>query len=277
MQQKKVLGRGLDALLGSKPQVNTNRREIIFKPVEFIRPGPDQPRKIFDEASLDELANSIREKGVLQPILVRPIGDYFEIVFGERRFRAAMKAGLKEVPVMVISLSDAEALETAVIENIHRRDLNPIEEAEAYQYMIEKFHLTQEDLARKIGKSRSAIANVLRLLKLPDIIKEKLKSGEITEGHARAILMAKDEAEMQRLLSKILKEGLNVRDSERKASQSRKTTSETPGYIENLEERLMRYYRVKTGILVKKDRSGSIIMNFSSEDELKSLIDMLLR
>lgn len=277
MQGKKVLGKGLDALLGSKPQEIINRREIIYKPVEFIIPNSNQPRKNFDVESIEELALSIKEKGVLQPILVRPVGDKYEIVFGERRFRAAMRAGLKEVPVMIITLDDKEALETAVIENIHRKDLNPMEEAEAYQYMLEKFNLTQEELSKKIGKSRPAIANTLRLLKLPDNIKEKIRSGEITEGHARALLMTKDEMEMQRLLAHILKDKLNVRDVEKEASKGRRRNIEVPSYVKSLEERLVKYYRVKIGIDVKKNKSGSITLNFSSEEELKRIIDLLLR
>ncbi|MCX7958257.1 MAG: ParB/RepB/Spo0J family partition protein [Deltaproteobacteria bacterium] len=276
MQQKKVLGRGLDALLDSKPQDSVRRNEIIYKPVEFIKPNSNQPRKIFDEASIEELAASIKEKGVLQPILVRPVGKEFEIVFGERRFRAALKAGLREVPVLIMNMSEGDALETAIVENIHRKDLNPVEEAEAYHYMMEKFNLTQEELSKKIGKSRSAVANVLRLLKLPENIKEKLRSGEITEGHARALLMAKSEAEMQVLLSKILKENLNVRETEKKASSVRKRNS-PPSYVKNLEESLQRFYRVKIGIGIRRNKSGSIALYFSSEEELKNLIDLLLR
>jgi ParB family chromosome partitioning protein len=277
MQQgKKVLGRGLDALLGSKPQDAISRREVIYKPVEFIRPNSRQPRKFFDESSIEELAASIKEKGILQPILVRPDGDKFEIVFGERRFRAALKAGLKEVPVMIIDMTEGEALEAAIIENVHRKDLNPIEEAEAYQYMMEKFGLTQEELSRKIGKSRPAIANVLRLLKLPENIKELLRTGEITEGHARALLMARSDEEMQSLLNEILSSKLNVREVEKRASLRRREISR-PSYISSLEERLQRYYRAKFNISMNKKKSGSIIINFSSEEELTRLIDLLLR
>jgi len=278
MQGKKVLGRGLDALLGSKPQDAISRREVIYKPVEFIRPNSKQPRKFFDESSIEELAASIKEKGILQPILVRPDGEKFEIVFGERRFRAALKAGLKEVPVMIISMTEGEALETAIIENVHRKDLNPIEEAEAYKYIMEKFNLTQEELSRKIGKSRPAIANVIRLLKLPENVKEKLRTGEITEGHARALLMAGSDEEMQRLLNEILAGRLNVRDVEKKASPKRvRTGSHRPSYVSSLEENLQRYYRAKFSISIHKKKSGSITISFSSEEELTRLIDLLLR
>jgi ParB family chromosome partitioning protein len=276
MQGKKVLGRGLDALLGSKPQDAISRREVIYKPVEFIRPNSKQPRKFFDESSIEELAASIKEKGILQPILVRPDGEKFEIVFGERRFRAALKAGLKEVPVMIIDMTEGEALEAAIIENVHRKDLNPIEEAEAYQYMMEKFGLTQEELSKKIGKSRPAIANVLRLLKLPENIKEILRTGEITEGHARALLMARSDEEMQSLLNEILSSKLNVREAEKRASLRRREISR-PSYISSLEERLQRYYRAKFNISMNKKKSGSITINFSSEEELTRLIDLLLR
>jgi ParB family chromosome partitioning protein len=276
MQGKKVLGRGLDALLGSKPPDAISRREVIYKPVEFIRPNSKQPRKFFDESSIEELAASIKEKGILQPILVRPDGEKFEIVFGERRFRAALKAGLKEVPVMIIDMTEGEALEAAIIENVHRKDLNPIEEAEAYQYMMEKFGLTQEELSKKIGKSRPAIANVLRLLKLPENIKEILRTGEITEGHARALLMARSDEEMQSLLNEILSSKLNVREVEKRASLRRREISR-PSYISSLEERLQRYYRAKFNISMNKKKSGSITINFSSEEELTRLIDLLLR
>jgi len=262
--------------LGSKPQDAISRREVIYKPVEFIRPNSKQPRKFFDESSIEELAASIKEKGILQPILVRPDGEKFEIVFGERRFRAALKAGLKEVPVMIIDMTEGEALEAAIIENVHRKDLNPIEEAEAYQYMMEKFGLTQEELSRKIGKSRPAIANVLRLLKLPENIKELLRTGEITEGHARALLMARSDEEMQSLLNEILSSKLNVREVEKRASLRRREISR-PSYISSLEERLQRYYRAKFNISMNKKKSGSITINFSSEEELTRLIDLLLR
>lgn len=277
MQQKRVLGRGLDALLGSRPANVIDRREVIYKPVEFIRPSPHQPRKHFDESSIAELAESIKERGVLQPILVRPVDDHFEIVFGERRYRAALKVGLKDVPVMIINLSDSDALETALVENIHRKDLNPIEEAEAYKFIMEKFNLTQEELANRVKKSRSAVANALRLLKLPEDIRSRLISGEISEGHARALLMARTESEMQRLLTEILSDGLNVRDAEKRAQKRHISRENQPSYVVSLEERLNRYYRTKCSISIKRNKSGNISLGFSSEEDLTRLIDLLLR
>jgi len=230
--KNKRLGRGLAALMGEgyeeKPIHNPSHDDRQL-PIEFLRPSANNPRSNFDDASIEELARSIREKGVIQPILVRQINernDSFEIVAGERRWRAAQKAGIHSVPVVIKELSDREALEIALIENIQRENLNAIEEAFAYEHLRKEYNYTQEALADVLGKSRSHVANTLRLLNLPDSVQEYVRAGELTAGHVRTLLTA-DNPEV--LAKKILSEGLSVRGAEQfsrqasgKAGQSRK-------------------------------------------------------
>lgn len=212
------LGRGLAALIGdvgepTAPLERPNTARTI--PTEFLRPNPKNPRKAFDETELENLANSIREKGIIQPILVRALpglADVYEIIAGERRWRAAQRAGLHDVPILSIDADDREALELAIIENVQRADLNPIEEAVGYERLIAEFAYTQADLGNVIGKSRSHIANALRLLKLSASIKDKVISGEISAGHARALLSVSDPEAAAR---RITEQGLTVRDIER--------------------------------------------------------------
>ena len=216
------LGRGLSALLGDEVAPSTARGEQSSRtlPVAFLKPNPLQPRRIFDEDELTSLTDSVAEKGVLQPILVRPTTkhDSYEIIAGERRWRAAQRAKLHEVPVVVRELSDSESLEIAIIENIQRSNLNPIEEETGYQELVNRFQYTQEQLARVIGKSRSHIANVLRLLKLSPRIQSLLSEGKISAGHAKMLVAAEDP---ELLADQIVRDGLNVRQLERKAKQSR--------------------------------------------------------
>lgn len=211
------LGRGLAALLGDVADEDTaieRARGQKRVPVSFLRANPRNPRLRFDDAELDDLAASIKEKGVLQPILVRSqLGsvDVYEIIAGERRWRAAQRAGLHDVPVMVVEASDREALELAIIENVQREDLNPMEEAAGYGRLIEEFDYSQNDLAKVIGKSRSHVANTLRLVKLPDAVKRSVIAGDLSAGHARALLSV---ADPERLAERIVKDGLTVRDVE---------------------------------------------------------------
>ncbi len=230
--KNKRLGRGLAALMGEgyeeKPIHNPSHDDRQL-PIEFLRPSANNPRNNFDDASIEELAKSIREKGVIQPILVRQINernDSFEIVAGERRWRAAQKAGIHSVPVVIKELDDREALEIALIENIQREDLNAIEEAFAFEHLRKEYNYTQEALADVLGKSRSHVANTLRLLNLPDSVQEYVRAGELTAGHVRTLLTV-DNPEV--LAKKILSEGLSVRGAEQfsrqasgKAGQSRK-------------------------------------------------------
>jgi len=214
------LGRGLAALIGDagdEVAAVDRARGQRRVPVEFLRPNPRNPRKSFDEADLEDLASSIREKGIIQPILVRTLpgmADVYEIIAGERRWRAAQRAGLHDVPVILVEAGDREALELAIIENVQRTDLNPLEEALGYERLIGEFNYAQADLGRIIGKSRSHVANTLRLLKLPESVKSHVLKGELSAGHARALLSVADpEAAARRVIDK----GLNVRDVERMA------------------------------------------------------------
>ncbi len=214
------LGRGLAALLGeaANESARDNNAAKRFVPIELVRPNPNNPRRDFDEKSLSELSESVREKGILQPILVRPMAGMdgaFEIIAGERRWRAAQRAGLHEVPIISITANDGEALEFAIIENVQRTDLNAIEEARGYDRLVQSFSYTQADVARVVGKSRPHIANTLRLLSLPDELRHHVETGALSAGHARALLTAKDP---KRLAEKIIAQGLSVRDTERMAS-----------------------------------------------------------
>lgn len=212
------LGRGLAALIGDMTTLETSGRVaesggVRRLPVEFITANRANPRRSFDDTQLEELTNSIREKGIMQPLLVRPSDDpnIFEIIAGERRWRAAQRAGLHEVPVIVREVDDKEALELAIIENVQRADLNPLEEALGYEQLIEQFDYTQQDLAQVIGKSRSHVANTLRLLKLPETVKGMVAGGELTAGHARTLITAADPAA---LAEQIVSRGLSVREAE---------------------------------------------------------------
>ncbi len=216
MPKKGGLGKGLEALFGELDDFEKENR-ITTIALDLIESNPFQPRENFDEKGIEELAESIKEKGVIQPIIVREHGDKYQIVAGERRFLAAKKAGLSSIPAIIKDITDEESAEIALIENVQRKDLNPIEEALAYKRLIENFHYTQEELAKRIGKDRATIANSLRLLNLPEEIIEKIKRGLITAGHARAILSLKDEGEQKRLAEEIIEKKLSVRESERLA------------------------------------------------------------
>src|SRR5580700_6361112 len=215
--RRQSLGRGLDALLGSGARPSGEGGAVREVAIELIRPGAFQPRRRFDEAELEALAQSVKAKGVLQPLLVRPVEEaetVFELVAGERRWRAAQRAGLHRVPVLVRALDDVEALEIALIENLQREDLSALEEAEAYRRLMRDFGRTQANLANAVGKSRSHVANTLRLLGLPDAVQRQVEEGALSAGHARALLAAADPAA---LAAEIIRRGLNVRMTERLA------------------------------------------------------------
>ncbi|HLL26371.1 MAG TPA: ParB/RepB/Spo0J family partition protein [Xanthobacteraceae bacterium] len=221
--ERSRLGRGLAALIGDVgdetavlDRARGGQRKV---PIEFLRPNPRNPRRSFHEEELSELAASIGEKGILQPILVRGVAgkaNHYEIVAGERRWRAAQKAGLREVPVLFMEISDREALEIAIVENVQRADLNPLEEAAGYGSLIDEFKYTQADLARSVGKSRSHVANTLRLQKLPPSVKRYLAEGKLTAGHARALLAHEDPEGLAKM---IVEQGLNVREAEARAQE----------------------------------------------------------
>src|SRR5512143_3823260 len=213
MNKKIGLGKGLGALLPGSDEAPVSG--LLEAPVRAIVPNPHQPRTQFDEQALRELADSIREHGLIQPLIVTRAGeDQYTLIAGERRWRAAQLAGLETVPVVVKDVAPQEMLEMALVENVQRSDLNALEEASAYKHLSEEFGLTQDQIAQRVGKSRVAIANTLRLLKLPEAIKARLADGLVTEGHARALLTVTDAAVQQRLLSQIIKNGLSVRQTE---------------------------------------------------------------
>lgn len=280
---KKVsLGRGLSSLLGPDLMDETPqdgpRESVQWIPITQLHRGPYQPRAQFPEEELQELALSIAEVGILQPILVRraDTGSY-EIIAGERRWRGAQLAQLETVPVIVKDFTDRQVSEAALIENIQRHDLNPLEEAQAYSAMLQEFGYTQEQLATRVGKSRSHIANNLRLLKLPDPIKEMIHKGELTAGHARALLKSQDP---EGLAQQIVDENLNVRDVEkrRKAQGTPRPRAATPlpksEDIQHLEEQLSRILQLPTQIQMAQAQ-GSVIVHFSNLQELDDLIGHL--
>lgn len=283
MAMKKGLGKGMAALVGENEidEVKINEGNNID--IEAVIPNRFQPRKTFDENALKELSNSIREKGVIQPILVTPLGDgKYELVAGERRLRASKLAGLTEIPAIIKEFSHEDMLEIALIENIQREDLNSIEVAEAYKELMERLDLTQEQLSEKIGKSRTSVANTLRLLRLPDFIREKVSNRELSEGHARAILSLDDIDKMIDFAKYILSEGLTVREAEKESKKyqpkkenvSRETNQKKNDQIEDLEEKLIQLLGAKVEISgnVKK---GKIQIHYYSRDELENIYKKL--
>ncbi|MEW6110125.1 MAG: ParB/RepB/Spo0J family partition protein [Nitrospirota bacterium] len=272
---KMALGKGLDALIPDKGD------EILHIDIERIRPGKQQPRKFFDEKALKELSASIKEKGVLQPIIVSRTGDgTFNLITGERRWRAATLAGLKKIPALIKNVASKDSLEIALIENIQREDLNPIETAEAFNRLIKEFELTQEELADKVGKERATVTNYLRLLKLPDEIKNMLYSGSLSMGHARALLSVEGRNLQIEAARKIIKKGLSVRESEllaRKISKPSKAGSKKDPQILSLEEKLIKHLGTKVRILHRNKKGGKIEIEYYSLEELDRLLEILLR
>ena len=272
---RRPLGRDLAALFGEGEPLDPAAPRCVA--IELIRPGAFQPRRRFAEAELDALAQSIREKGVLQPLLVRPLtGEEadFELVAGERRWRAAQRVGLHEVPVIVRPMADSEALEIALVENLQREDLSPLEEAEAYSRLIDEFGRTQASLAEALGKSRSHVANTVRLLSLPAPVRRRLEEGELSAGHARALLAAADPAT---LAEEVVRRGLNVRATERlvqrRAEAPRKPRprdTDTTG----LERELSSALGLRVTMQSKK-RGGSLTLHYASLDQLDRVLRLL--
>lgn len=279
------LGRGLSALFGEATDDYTaldKVRQSKQVPIEFIHPGKYQPRRTFDEEALQGLVESIRDKGILQPLLVRREPDTtnsYELIAGERRWRAAQIAGLHEVPVVIRDLSDREALEIALIENIQRQDLTPLEEAEGYRRLMDEFEHTQEDLARAVGKSRSHVANMMRLLALPDPVKSLVQDGSLTAGHARALLTAPDPAAVAR---EVVKRGLNVRQTEDLmrggdgAKPGKKGGSAAPRDVDlvRLEEEISATIGLKVAINPQGKR-GTITIHYQTLDQLDDVLRRL--
>jgi ParB family chromosome partitioning protein len=276
MAQRKVLGRGIGALL---PVVEEGEKRLMTCGIEEIIPNRHQPRKVFDPEKLKELVASIREKGVIQPLLARRIDGGYELIAGERRWRAAQMAGLREVPVLLRDVRDAEMLELALIENIQRAELNPIEEAEAYQRLIDEFDFTQEELSIRVGKDRSTITNHLRLLRLPEPVKTGISSGLITTGHAKAILGLDLPERQLEAHSLVVKKGLSVRETEalvKRLAKGKavKKVQKSSAEMANLQEALMRSLSTKVRI-AGSGRKGRIVIEYYSPDELERLIGIL--
>lgn len=293
MQERKALGKGLSSLipLGSRApeQVNRNYFECALND---LVPSQNQPRKLFDKSTLDELAASIEEKGILQPLIVRTLGGgKYEIIAGERRLRAAQSLHLEKIPVIVKEVDDQETLELALIENLQREDLNPVEEALAYKELLSKYQYTQDELAKRIGKDRSSIANTLRLLKLPDGIRGHIISGQISMGHARALLAIEDHDIQKKVAERIIQNDLSVREIEDLVRKLKDEPTSYPAEISEtvsappvmnsstfgpVEEELKK--KLKTKIQIKSSgNKGKILIHFHSLEELNRLIDWMMK
>jgi ParB family chromosome partitioning protein len=280
----KRLGKGLRALIPDIPEEETEERKNSIRDIEVIKikPNPFQPRENFDEIALEDLKNSIAEKGIIQPITVRRVENGYELIAGERRLRAITALNFDSVPAYVLDVrNDADMLELSLIENIQREDLNPIDIAKAYNKLLIDCNLTQESVAKRVGKDRSTVANFLRLLKLPPRIQESLKIGELNMGHARALITIEDESLQNTLRDKIVKNSLSVRDVERLVKQSNKKDikqkpqqQEKSVYLLELEEKLRSVYGTQVRIKLGK-RGGSIEIEFYSEEELERLVEMM--
>ena len=281
--RKGGLGRNLDSLIPtqikSDDRVAAERNEVS---VELIRPNPKQPRTVFDDDQLRELAASIREIGILQPPVVRRVGSNYELIMGERRLRAAKLAGLTTIPVIIRETNDNELLREALIENIHRSALNPLEEAAAYNQMLDDFGFTHEELASKLGKSRPVITNTMRLLNLPPSVQKKLTAGVISAGHARALLSLTDPNEIERIVSKIVAEGLSVRATEElvslssptKKSGKSKSARGSSGKYSELEERIGD--ALNTRVTIKGgSKGGKIIIDFADGPDLQRITSII--
>jgi len=286
---RRALGKGLEALIpgaGSAARPAIAPREYFQCPVDRIQPDPDQPRRKFDPAALNELVESIRGQGVIQPLIVRRLRDGYVLIAGERRWRAAQLAGLKEVPVVIKDATDKEAFEMALVENLQREDLNPIEEAEAYKRLIEEHGYTQVEVAERIGRDRSTVSNSLRLLGLPTEVRGMVLDGELTEGHARALLQAGSAQAITSLAKKVAARGLSVREAERAARTVSSGASgkgkavpakpEKSAQVRTLTERLQRALGAKVVIADRRGK-GRLEIHYTSYEELDAILDKILR
>ncbi len=276
MVKKTGLGKGMGALL---TVVENERSSYFLCPIEEVKPNKEQPRKTFSAEKLEELAASIREKGIIQPLVVQKKSGHYELIAGERRWRAAQKAGLREVPVVIQDVSDDTALEMALIENIQREDLNAVEEAEAFHALQEKFGISQEELAKRVGKDRSTVANSLRLLKLPAEIKRDIVEERLAMGHARALLALDEPGQMKRAREEIVKGHLTVRAAETlvkrlKANRPAKQPKPVDPHLTDLVERLKRHFGARVAIR-PSGRGGKVEISFSSADDLSRILDII--
>jgi len=275
---RRGLGRGLDALLGSTSSTAITEASLLEIPVDLIDVNPRQPRKTFESGSLDELARSLKATGMIQPVIVRRApGGRWQLIAGERRWRAARQAGLEQIPAVVREATDVESLELALVENLLREDLNPIEEAEAYQRILTEFGWIQEDVAQRVGKDRSTIANSLRLLRLPAVIQDDLRTGRLTMGHARALLSLPESGEQLKLRDEILAHAWSVRATEEGVEQrrlapppARRRSAELVALEEEIQRALLARVRIRGN-----ERRGRVEITYASTDELNRLAGLL--
>lgn len=283
VRRKKVaLGRGLGALIPEIEQADERPRDFFYCDIALIRPNRFQPRLQYPKDELDELSQSIREQGILQPLLVREEDDGYELIAGERRLRAAKKAGLTQVPVIIKRIGDSKLLELSIVENIQRANFNPIEESEAYHRLITEFNLTQDEAATRVGKSRSAVANFLRLRQLPEQIKASILDASLTMGHARALLGVENSTQQLAAWRAVIKKGLSVRETEnlirslkdenKKPKTTRKSSEDR--YLVSLAEDLSRHFGTKI-VIKKRGQGGKVEIEFYSDDDLDRLIERL--
>ena len=292
--KKGGLGKGIDSLIPNKVSAtkteakNENVKndkviEGVLVNINKVEPNREQPRKNFDKEALEELADSIKQYGLIQPIVVQKKDDYYEIIAGERRWRAAKLAGLTEIPVIVKEFSEQELVEISLIENIQREDLNPVEEAMAYKRLIDEFHLKQDEIAERVGKSRTAVTNAMRLLKLSEKVQQMLIDEMITAGHARAILSIADKEKQESIAMKVFDEKLSVRETEAlvkrmleppKTAKKSKFSSAEDAIYESLEEKMKSIMGTRVQIHRKKNDKGKIEIEYYSKDELERIIDL---
>ena len=283
MASNKGLGRGLGALLGDMDDPIQENSPYKQLPIHKVEPNPDQPRRDFDEEELQALSESISIHGIIQPLTVRLLASgYYQIIAGERRWRAARMAGLSEIPVVIVEADDRKAMELALIENLQRQDLNPVEEAMGYQSLMEEYGMTQEEAAGRVGKSRPAVANALRLLTLSPVVLEMVRNGELTAGHARAVLVLKDEKKQQQAAQRIHALGLSVRQAELLCKNMTRQQPPMPkvslavDYIgeceKNLSKHLGRGVKITNG-----KRKGKFELEFYGEEDLQNLLEALMK
>jgi len=295
MAAKKGLGKGLDSLITNKVEKPVesksagkvdNENGAVLMNINKVEPNREQPRKKFDEDALLELSESIKQFGVLQPLLVTERDDYYEIIAGERRWRAAKLAGVKEVPVIIKKLTEQEIMEISLIENIQREDLNPIEEAQAYKRLLTEFNLKQDEVAERVSKSRTAVTNAMRLLKLNDKVQQMLIDEMLTTGHARALLAIEDQDKQYEVAQRIFDEKLSVRDTEKLMKNLQNEKADTPAssnkidpqlraVYNDLEEQMKSILGTKVFINPKDEKKGKIEIEYYSQDELDRIIDLI--
>lgn len=277
---RKALGRGLDALIPARPVEADSGPRLLRIAIDKIRPNPQQPRDHFDDAAIDAIAGSLAEHGVLQPIVVRAVGEGFELIAGERRWRAAQRAGLDAMPALVRDASPRESLELALIENVQRQDLNAVEEAQAYRLLVDEMGMSQEQVAQRVGRDRSTVSNYLRLLNLPTDIQEMVSRDQLSMGHARALLALPDEGSQRRLAQEVVAGDLSVRQTESRARRPegksgkiKKNRGKDPDVLA-AEERLGR--ALGAPVRITGQEKGKLEIRFSSLDELNRIYDLLM-